>query len=459
VSSLAVHSGWEERLGRLTAWLDEVGAAQALTSLADSLQGAAVFVVDSRRSILYWSKGAEELLGLAPDEVWGQHCLKANRCEDCIRGCGIAQHGQIADRPLTIFRSDGQTVAVRKSGRAFYDQRGKFAGGIEVLVPDAEPRARQAPVFRDDEVVTFHGLISRDPAMHDVFQIISNVAETEASVLIRGESGSGKELVARALHQESPRKDGPFVAVNCAALAPTLLESELFGHVKGAFTGAVKDRIGLFEQANGGVLFLDEVAELPLDVQAKLLRVLEERVVIAVGATKAARVDVRLVAATNKSLRSEVRAGRFRNDLLYRLRVVPIYLPPLRQRKTDIEVLLWHMIEQRNRTCRRKVSSLDPAAMRALLDHDWPGNVRELRNVVDYVYAVGRGPEIRLEELSRDLRASPEPAASSRTRADELEEHDIREALRRAGGHIGRAAKALGVSRPTLWRKRKKYRI
>jgi PAS domain S-box-containing protein len=459
MSSLVARSESSDRRDRLAAWLDEVGAAQALTSLADSLQGMAVFVVDSRRTILHWSKGAEELFGLASDEVWGQHCLKANRCEECIRSCGIAQHGQIADHPLTIFRSDGQTVPVRKSGRAFYDARGKFAGGIEVLVPDSEPRACPAPVFRDDEVVTFHGLITRNPAMHDVFQIIRNVAETEASVLIRGESGSGKELVARALHQESPRKDGPFVAVNCAALAPTLLESELFGHVKGAFTGAVKDRIGLFEQANGGVLFLDEVAELPLDVQAKLLRVLEERVVVPVGATKAAHVNVRLVAATNKSLRDEAAAGRFRSDLLYRLRVVPIFLPPLRQRKTDIEVLLWHMIEQRNRTCSRQVSSLDPAVMRALLDHDWPGNVRELRNVVDYVFAVGRGPEIGLGELSRDLRASPQPEANSQTRAAELEEQEIREALRRAGGHIGRAAQALGMSRPTLWRKRKKYQI
>jgi transcriptional regulator with PAS, ATPase and Fis domain len=459
MTSLAADTESKERRDRLAAWLDEVGAVQAVTSLADSLQSTAVFVVDSRRTILYWSKGAEELLGLSLDEVWGQHCLKVSRCEDCIRSCGIAQHGQITDHPLTIFGSNDQTIPVRKSGRAFYDHRGEFAGGIEVLVPDPEPRACPAPALGDDEQVTFHGLITRDRAMSDVFQIIRNVAETEASVLIRGESGSGKELVARALHQESPRRDGPFVAVNCAALAPTLLESELFGHVKGAFTGAVKDRIGLFQQANGGVLFLDEVAELPLDVQAKLLRVLEERVVVPVGATKAAQVDVRWVAATNKSLRSEAAAGRFRSDLLYRLRVVPIFLPPLRQRKTDIETLLWHMIEQRNRTCSRQVSSVNPAVMRALLDHDWPGNVRELRNVVDYIFAVGRGPEIRLEELSRDLRRSPQPAAKSQTRADEFEEQEIREALHHAGGHIGRAAQALGVSRPTLWRKRKKYQI
>ena len=361
------------------------------------------------------------------------------------------------DVPLTLFDKHGAEVRVRKTGHAFFDEDGNFQGGIEILLPDRGP---VLPVFQEPQQSVFHGLVSRDPAMLRVFQTIKNVAETSANVLVRGESGTGKELVARAVHLESHRRDGPFTAVNCAALTPTLLESELFGHVKGAFTGAVRDRIGVFEQANGGTLFLDEIAELPLDVQAKLLRVIQERVVVPVGGTESRHIDVRLVAATHKSLRQEVREGRFREDLMFRLRVVPLFIPTLRERKTDIELLTRHFIKQFNELGPRHVATIAPEAMRALLDYSWPGNVRELRNVLEYAFAVGRSRELTMDEFPPELREKQIERSHAKARLKPVDERAaIVEALEAANGHLGRAAQILGISRPTLWRKRKKHGI
>ena len=240
--------------------------------------------------------------------------------------------------------------------------------------------------------------------MKDVFRIVQNAAQTEATVLVRGESGSGKELIAKAIHELSARHNAPFLAINCAALSSNLLESELFGHVRGAFTGAFKDHDGLFRRANGGTLFLDEVAEMPLDLQAKLLRVIQERNYIPVGGSKVVDVDVRLVAATHRSLREEVKQGRFREDLMYRLRVVPIFLPPLRERREDISLLIWHFIQKHNSNKVRVIDKIDPDAMKVLLDYRWPGNVRELHNVVEYAFAVGRGSTLKLAELPPEFR-------------------------------------------------------
>ena len=446
----------------LARWLRNVGPAEAFDALVSLLPDAAVFAVDAERRVVAWSAGATALLGFEARDVIGEHCLKAHRCELCMVGCGVAIHGRLADVPLELFRADGAATRLRKSARAFYDEAGAFAGGIEVLVPDRAPVARD-PVPLD--AVVFHGLVSRDPVMLRAFETTKRVAETDTTVLVRGESGTGKELVARALHAGSARRDGPFVPVNCAALTPSLLESELFGHVRGAFTGAVGDRMGVFEQAAGGTLFLDEVAELPLDMQAKLLRVLEERVLTPVGGREPRPVDVRVVAATHRALRAEVVAGRFREDLMYRLRVVPLYLPPLRARPADIELLLDHFVTRQNARGPRRVSSVAPEAMRALLDHRWPGNVRELRNVVEYAFAVGRGPELQRDELPPELREGRPVAASPpravlgapETPADEVAA--IRRALELSGGHVGRAAASLGMSRPTFWRKRRKHQL
>lgn len=446
----------------LKRWLRAVDAEAVITSLAQLLPEAALFAVDKERTVLLWNDAAERLLGFKRAEVLGQHCLKANRCENCMIGCGIAEHGRLEGAPLTLFNAAGAQVKVRKYAQAFFDSQGAFAGGIEILLPDERPA--QAPPPRKtpaQDAVQFHAMLSRDPAMLQVFETIRNVAKSDATVLLRGESGAGKELAARALHNESHRRNGPFLMLNCAALAPNLLENELFGHMRGAFSGAIKDQAGVFERAHGGTLFLDDVEELPLDLQAKLLRVLEEHKVTRVGGNNPISVDVRVAAATHRSLREQVRAGRFREDLLYRLRVVPVYLPPLRERRGDAPLLLWHFIEQRNARDVRRIERIAPEAMRVLLDYHWPGNVRELQTVLEYAFAVGRGSELVLQDLPPEFREleTGAPAQAAPRSLLQGEAQRIRIALRETNGHTGKAAALLGMSRATLWRKRKQYGI
>lgn len=302
--------------------------------------------------------------------------------------------------------------------------------------------------------VLFHGMWSRSLKMKEAFRIVQRVASEEITVLVRGETGTGKELVASALHAESPRAEGPFRAINCAALPATLLESELFGHVRGAFTGAVRDKPGHFQLAHRGTLFLDEIGELPLELQAKLLRVLETRSVLPVGALNATPVDVRIVTATHRALRKEVEAGRFRADLMYRLRVVTIYLPALRERREDIALLCDKLIAELNRTKRRKIEQVSPHALSVLESYDWPGNIRELQNVLLYAYAMGDGPVLRTSDLPPEIM---ELDSASVGRQDKLiagsEAERLRAALERTRGNKLEAAKLLGMSRVTLWRR------
>jgi two-component system, NtrC family, response regulator AtoC len=439
----------------LEGWLSQVGSVEVLRSLAELMPEAAVFMVDQDRAITLWSKGAEALLGFTAEEMLGQSCRRGNRCDRCLSGCGIAEKGTVSGVELTLFRADGKSVRVQKYGRAFFDASQRFLGGVEILIP------RPMLQVEKTEGLLFQGMYSVNPAMHQLFATIKNIAETDATVLIRGESGSGKELVARAIHRESKRHQGPFIAINCAALSPTLLESELFGHKKGAFTGAHSDHPGVFQQANGGTLFLDEVAEIPATVQAKLLRVLQEKTFTPVGGTRAISVDVRVVSATHKSLREEVRANRMREDLMYRLRVVPLFLPPLRERSGDVELLLRLFISRHNELGPRQIKEIEPGALRTLLAYSWPGNIRELGNVVEYLFAVGRGVILQQSELppelsQRDSAAPPEPQ-DSHPEGSEIEQ--IKEALRLEHGHVGKAAARLGMSRPTFWRKRKQFKV
>lgn len=417
----------------------------------------AVFVVDARRHIQYWSQGAQRLFGIHPDEVIGQHCLSANRCVQCIEGCGISQSGHVSGARIALRTASNAVITVRKHAEGFVDAQGLFAGGLELLLPEAHPEATGDSDDTPDSE-HFHGLISRDGAMRAAFDIVRRVAATETTVLLRGESGTGKELLARAIHLESPRRDGPFIAINCAVLTAALLESELFGHVRGAFTGAVRDHAGVFERARGGTLFLDEIAELPLELQAKLLRVLEAREYTPVGAETLRSSDVRVVAATHRSLRREVAAGRFREDLMYRLRVLPVFLPALRSRRLDIPLLLWDFIRSHNQAGRRRIEDISPDAMRLLLAHAWPGNVRELRNVVEYAFVVGQGPMLQASDLPPEFgetHASPATEPSSNTVAHVDEAARVRRALLDHRGDVGAAAASLGMSRTTFWRRRR----
>lgn len=301
----------------------------------------------------------------------------------------------------------------------------------------------------------FYGIYTRAPEIQLLFRLIGRVARTDCTVLIRGETGSGKELVARAIHSLSPRAHRPFQAVNCATFSPTLLESELFGHVRGAFTGAIHDHPGLFRLADSGTLFLDEVAEMPLEIQARLLRVLEEKTFVPVGGTKAVTVDVRLISATNKALRREVAEGRFRNDLQYRIRVVPLFLPPLRQRTGDIEALVWHFIDQFNEQGLRRVEAVSREAMAALMSYPWPGNIRELRNVIEHAFVVGEDSVLAVQDLVPELRGEPPSGGQlpSEPSLQQMERKQIVAALAKHRGRKAAAAAELGISRSTLWRK------
>lgn len=401
----------------------------------------------------------KELSGLRQEAVVGKSCL---------REYAITNAGNHQEQLVKISQANGNKIEVKKIVRVLYDKKGVFAGGIGLLVvlePIANgllPKVSAEVTKPDPENQNFHGILSRSPAMRDVFQIIENAAETEATVLVRGESGAGKELVAKAIHNLSARHGAPFLAINCAALSSNLLESELFGHVRGAFTGAIKDHSGLFQRAHGGTLFLDEVAELPLELQAKLLRVIQERNYIPVGGDRSIDVDVRIVAATHRSLREEVKSGRFREDLMYRLRVVPIFIPPLRERREDISLLIWHFINRHNSANFRKIEKIEPQAMRVLLDYPWPGNIRELHNVVEYAFAVGRGTTLRLSELPpefRELRVVNQHIRQSAPLSAAEETAAIRQALEQSKGMVTTAARLLGMSRATFWRKRKLYDV
>ncbi len=313
-----------------------------------------------------------------------------------------------------------------------------------------------------------HGLIGRSEAMRTLFTLLRRVAPTDSTVLVVGETGTGKELVARALHALSPRAAGPFVAVNCGALAPELVESELFGHEKGAFTGAVARRAGAFEAASGGTLFLDEVGELPPVLQPKLLRVLEARAVVRVGASFEVPVDVRVVAATHRDLEAEVRLGRFREDLFYRLHVVPLSVPPLRERIEDLPLLAAHLLERLAGAGRRL--QLGPAALARLAAHDWPGNVRELRNVLERAALLAADPVIEPEHLSFARIGRPAPGSApapgpagggasggAARRIDEVEREAILAALEATGWNKRAAARELGIAKSTLHEKLRKW--
>ncbi len=439
------------------AWVAQLDHSNMLLDMLELFGSACIYLVDSQQQVLYWSLGMEKLTGKKQDEVIGRVCLP----EFVIK--------ETTDSTMQLIRlapKNGKTIETNKSVMVLHNKAGVFYGGIGVLTIFSEPvQNKLLPKTAGASKQNFHGLLSRSPAMQDVFQIIQNAAETEATVLVRGESGSGKELVANAIHQLSARRNAPFLAINCAALSSNLLESELFGHVRGAFTGAVKDHSGLFQRANGGTLFLDEVAELPLELQAKLLRVLQERNYIPVGGSHSIDVDVRIVAATHRSLREEVKNGHFREDLMYRLRVVPIFLPPLRERREDISLLIWHFIEQHNDKRVRVIEKIDPDAMKVLLDYRWPGNIRELHNVVEYAFAVGRGSSLRLSELPPEFReprfdsVQKVPRRQNQLLTSEDEMTAIRKALVQSEGQVSMAANSLGMSRATFWRKRKKYGI
>jgi DNA-binding NtrC family response regulator len=370
---------------------------------------------------------------------------------------------------MTAFGSIDSAVQAIKAGAYDYLTKPFKMDEIIVVVRRAmeERRLRAEVRALREEVRTkynFSNILGKSKPMQDLFALIRKVAGSRSTVLIQGKSGTGKELVAKAIHYNSRRRDRPLVTINCSAIPKDLLESELFGHVKGAFTGAVAHKRGLFEEADGGSLFLDEIGELSPELQVKLLRAVQEREIKRVGDTRTLSVDVRLIAATNRDLAQAVNEGSFREDLYYRLNVIPIVLPELRDRAEDIPLLATHFLMKYGKEADPPIEGIAKEAMRLLLDYNWPGNVRELENVIERAVILGRGPQIRPEDLPTHLRTRqtlPHRGASTASAPpptlEEREREYIATVLQATGWHRLRAADILGIDRRTLYRKIRTY--
>ncbi|MDY7229856.1 sigma-54-dependent transcriptional regulator [Hyalangium rubrum] len=375
---------------------------------------------------------------------------------------------------MTAHASIPKAVEAIKEGAYDYLSKPFDPDEVGLVVARALERKRlkeQADSLRRelDSIFSFQNIIGKSPPMRALYGLLGRAAELDITVLVTGETGTGKELVARAIHYQGPRKEGSFIPVNCGALPAELIESELFGHVRGAFTGAVETKAGLFEEADGGTLFLDEIGELPLAVQVKLNRALQEKEVRRVGDTASRRIDVRLVAATHRDLKAEAGAGRFREDLFYRLNIFPVHLPPLRERREDIPLLAMHFLEKAAKTYRQQVEGFEPDALRALTGYSWPGNVRELENAIERAAAICSGTKISLADLPSEVSGGQQGTLP----ADVMVKMPFREAvdlardrasrdylvalLREFGGNVTRAAERAGMERESLHRLLKRY--
>ena len=364
------------------------------------------------------------------------------------------------DQDVRMISKGGKRLTVLTNTSVVKDKSGNVVGAVESFRLLGNGERDQEPKGADGR--RFSDIIGVSQPMRRLFAMLPEVAQSEASVLITGESGTGKELFARAIHNHSQRKESPFVAVNCSALAESLLESELFGHEKAAFTGAVRSKVGRFELAKGGTLFLDEIGDLKPELQVKLLRVLEQRLFERVGGTRLIPLDARIIAATNQDLERALKSGSFREDLYYRLRTVPMNIPPLRERPEDIAVLVDHFIKRFNQKTGKEVRAVDPKVMQIFMAHPWPGNVRELERVMEYAFVFAKGPVIfpkNLPELTGQARPSVAEAPFAREEAGDDLRAQVLEALEQSGGRREEAARLLGISRTSLWRRMKELGI
>ena len=439
--------------------LVNLNSDEILNGIADGL-----IVVGLNRRVIFMNRAAKEILKNAGDEtvLFDKNCgepgvMDSGAALGCLIMKTIETGEHIYNYEMTIGKK-GKKLTLDINTALVKDPEGKTVGGRIQL--------RDVSLLRELESelkgrYSFEKVIGKNYKMHEVYELLHEVAPTRSTVLIEGESGTGKELIANAIHHNSPRVDGPFIKVNCAALAEGVLESELFGHVKGAFTGAITDKKGRFELANGGTLFLDEIGEISLQTQVKLLRALQEGEIEKVGGVKTVKIDARLIAATNKDLKLAVQNGEFREDLYYRLKVVPIHLPPLRERRDDIPLLVKHFIDKFNKEMDRSVTNLSPRAMELLLEYNYPGNIRELEHIMEHAFVRCRGKTIHPEHLPRDLQSSDiiDMAIHSGAPLKALEKETITRALNESDWHLQDCAKKLHISRTTLWRKMKNLDI
>jgi len=431
-----------------------------------------LMLIGTDGTIIMVNEAFEQLTGYAADEVLGRLCtlLKCDACETLKRKdggwCALFYHEQDIKRRCLIMKKDGSYLPILKNASLLRDEQGVPLGSVETLTDISELDRLDEEICQLSRQLDrdggFHGIIGKSPVMQNVIDVIQKAAQSDAPAIIYGESGTGKELVARAIHLLSKRKDGPYVQLNCAALNEALLESELFGHIKGAFTGAYRHRLGRFEAANGGNIFLDEIGDVPLSIQVKLLRVLETKQFERVGDHEPVSVDVRIITATNKNLEELISRKEFREDLFFRINVIPIHLPPLRNRPEDIPLLVNSFIRRLQHRTEKNITGLTREAMELFMTYYWPGNVRELKSALEYAFVIGERDLIRPEQLPRQIHERGQKKRIGTLTAehrDSTEKIALIEALRQSEGNQSEAARILGVNRVTVWNRMKKYGI
>lgn len=423
------------------------------------------FTINSDWEITSFNRSAESITGFSANEAVGKKYWQVFPSEDGNEDpqlkAFIAEHKQALLRETTIISRDGRRVLVRINSAPLMDVSGKKIGRVVTFEDISQVKNLTDHIA---ERFNFENIIGRSKPMINVFHMMENVINTDSTVLITGDSGTGKEVIARAIHLNSERKSEPFIAVNCSAFAESLLESELFGHEKGAFTGAIRSKPGRFELAARGTLFLDEIGDIPLPVQVKLLRVLENRQFERVGGTKTISLNARIVSATHRDLESDIKDGRFREDLYYRINVINIHLPSLSERKDDIPSLVNHFMNKYKKRFNKDIHYISPEALRIITNYDWPGNIRELENVIEHAFVVCNGDAIKTEhlplKLQRELKDIDIPENSSpSTPLEDAEKKSLIEILDKFNGNRTKTAAALGINKTTLWRKMKKYNL
>ncbi|MGE5300963.1 MAG: sigma-54 interaction domain-containing protein [Acidobacteriota bacterium] len=435
--------------------------AQIVETMRDGLM-----VVDAEGDILFFNKAAEEITGYRRDEVIGKQCTMLDS-DTCVvltdsgvqKSCDLFRTGAVCNKKCRIRSSDGRAVYLLKNAVVLKDNDGTVVGAVETMTDITSLYMKELEIEELKQELRqeywFMGLLGKSPAMTKLYEQIRNAAMSEAPVLICGESGAGKNLVANAIHKLSRRKDGPFITMNCASLNDHLLESELFGHRKGSFTGAVNDRIGRFEAANDGSIFLDEIGDMPLLMQAKLLRVLEEKVVERVGDHRPIPVNIRLISATNKDLHGLV-PDKFREDLFYRVNSIFINVPPLRERVEDVPIIAFHYLKKIAIVNNKDIRRISPQAVEVIKNYSWPGNVRQLINALEHSAITCKGDTIEVSDLP-DYVFVYKKEETSGNQGDP--ENNIKSALAMYKGNKTLTAKHLGISRVTLWKRLKELKL
>jgi two-component system response regulator HydG len=447
---------------------------QIVDSMADG-----VFTLDIKGRITSWNRAMERITGFTANETLGNTCALLNfnqcfgkKCPASLKACGILKRGLAEVKECFLQHKDGHEVSIIKNANVVKDENDKIIGVVETITDLSELRkARfkaEAAARRLKEIHQLGNIIGKSHEMQQVFTAIRAAAASDATVLIQGDSGTGKELVAGAIHYHSDRAENPLITVNCSALPESLIESELFGHARGAFTGATRERAGRFEEAEGGTIFLDEIGELTPFIQVKLLRVLQEREIERIGESKRRKVNIRIIAATHQNLFKLVQEGKFRDDLYYRLKVFPIHLPPLRKRKDDIPLLVRHFIDIQNKKTGKQIKNLSQEAMRIFMDYPWPGNVRELENAIEHAFVLCNKEQIEENDLPVEIRkmeyqpfnyAARTSVGSSSSFRKKISKKFLLELLDECDWNKAEVGRRIGLSRTAIWKYMKKWEI